>query len=938
MEGGELKWDIEPHNGRNSFFTRESYEKYSLGPTLAELCLLTHKTPVAPSEVPPAPKIEEKLPAQLPCKTEKIDVKPIVLDSPPLPEPRIPFPRYSSLNETEQRTYVQLMIKYMNKKNCFRPTGFQLKEYDHYMFLKSRLSSEHAEFQKFLQNSARSCVDDYNWLSDDAQMYTREALKACQTYLKNYPDSYTVHNITSILGGKFRTELSLKLEKCLLRLGSAPFVKVTFPTSELDLPTSSASSDFPPEKRAANMQESVISDPNVSKLAAKYSPHVVLTAQALYALLNNHGVNYKEQWEIPLRIETIKVSEDKHKKIVYLDSPLPKKEMSVREQNQMFHEVVFNLFTLRKSSVHVKAMHLDKIDPDQQIIFEDHHSKTQDVHELAFENDLTKLETFGSVKDTIKRSRNTGPQACSQELHSSPPDSKTNLPDSQTSPTDSKTSPLDSATTSPDSLSVTDVLRKSLVDKLKMEKQIIKCTKPEKEDDQEILELSAPSISHSLWSDTDDESSFNGFDSDEINELKTGNESSEEFTEPNLKKKAVDHKDSKPSCSQQPVQSDSEDDRLIIDTGDKKSSSKEIPQLGRVGTTTSHTQTQDTQQQPRKSAKRISKVFDPVGQILKMQTQLLKPEVKKVQEQSLINVEKSGQPTPLQPSTTFVPHPPMIQSNIATPSVPQIKESLLPTDLLACREDETAYTAPLGDNYTYKLFSLDDMLLMIRSRVQKAYTRMRAHQKGSRKHLPIYVLAKVNYQSCYGAESLTESESCRLWTESLLHSNCSFYVGHIDAFTSKLLMLEEITSEALKERIGNFKPANSLNILHHILKWVTDLQDGSYLLSHVAGDSSVCLYKSLASKNSRRSYNLHVAHSSLPKVPSSLSVPWVPLDPNILLPYHIHHGRPPCTFPPPPHGVGEKVKENKHHYPKVPKDFKHHRRHVTSSHQSHKRD
>lgn len=45
--------------------------------------------------------------------------------------------------------------------------------------------------------------------------------------------------------------------------------------------------------------------------------------------------------------------------------------------------------------------------------------------------------------------------------------------------------------------------------------------------------------------------------------------------------------------------------------------------------------------------------------------------------------------------------------------------------------------------------------------------------------VPVYVLPKVEYQACYGAEALTESELCRLWTESLLHSNSSFYVGKL---------------------------------------------------------------------------------------------------------------------------------------------------------------
>ena len=76
------------------------------------------------------------------------------------------------------------------------------------------------------------------------------------------------------------------------------------------------------------------------------------------------------------------------------------------------------------------------------------------------------------------------------------------------------------------------------------------------------------------------------------------------------------------------------------------------------------------------------------------------------------------------------------------------------------------------------------------------------------------------------------------------------------------------------------------------------LQEGSYLLSHAAEDSSLLIYKTSDGKVTRTAYNLHKTHCGLPGVPSSLSVPWVPLDPSLLLPYHIHHGRIPCTFPP----------------------------------------
>ena len=76
------------------------------------------------------------------------------------------------------------------------------------------------------------------------------------------------------------------------------------------------------------------------------------------------------------------------------------------------------------------------------------------------------------------------------------------------------------------------------------------------------------------------------------------------------------------------------------------------------------------------------------------------------------------------------------------------------------------------------------------------------------------------------------------------------------------------------------------------------LQEGSYLLSHAAEDSSLLIYKTSDGKVTRTAYNLHKTHCSLPGVPSSFSVPWVLLDPSFLLSYYIHHGRIRCTFSP----------------------------------------
>lgn len=41
-------------------------------------------------------------------------------------------------------------------------------------------------------------------------------------YVKNYPEWYSLHEVTSLMGGRFNIELTLKFEKSLLALVSSP--------------------------------------------------------------------------------------------------------------------------------------------------------------------------------------------------------------------------------------------------------------------------------------------------------------------------------------------------------------------------------------------------------------------------------------------------------------------------------------------------------------------------------------------------------------------------------------------------------------------------------------------------------------------------------------------------------------------------------------------
>ncbi|NXO33158.1 ICE2 protein, partial [Locustella ochotensis] len=907
--------DIAPKNGQEVFFSHELYEKYSLSPSLSELWRISNREAKKNVEALANSSENRKTGSVQAAESLGVEAKNPANDH-PLPEPRLPYPFTSCLTEAEQKTYLYLMTKFSKLRNHFELNAASQREFFTYMQMKEVVNNEIAEFMKFAQNAAKSCAQDYDAISEDALRYTEELLRACIGHVRKYPEFYTLQEIMSIMGGKFHTQLTFKLEKNLLAMGTARRGKIYFPSMSVQLPTdySTVTSIITPEKKARVLHNDISSDSNAEKLALKYCPQVVLSDQALFTLLNNHGLNYKEQWEIPVSVKMITVAGSKPAKMVYVDPPLLRKEMTVRERNQIFHEIPMDFLATETSYVSISAVSMDQ--PAEDNLFQwDVCSDTYQCRTVPppddtgmdfFDDDVTELETFGA---TTKLSR-----TCKMES-TVPAASNTAKIFSHGLKTGGKNSSAINHGDEEEKNTLSEQEGSACASMQLPSLDGIPCFRPQEHDPCKSLRSVEVGLNRAQDVIT------KGVLDKETNPLSAAVGSEKEPG-------AAQREETYASfCS-----SDTDEERLVID------SECETPAPGKgavptavsctsaetsrspsptQGPLASSTDCSDTMGQRKKASKKLprklSKELDPVGQILKMQTELLKAPSQKAHEQVVSCDNSNAVPAQLPqspealvtPSTETVPAP---ASNPTSSSrhtwtwlfegVPKRK---LPSELELLKEDPSEYQAPEEGNVVYKLFSLNDLLLLVRCSVQKVRS-LPLHQKNKRapRVTPVFLLPKLEYQAYYGVEALTESEVCQLWTQSMLHSECTFYVGHIDAFTSKLIMLEKIPQKTLREKLGLIKPANSLNILHHVLKKASDLEEGSYLLTHAAGDSSVAIYKSSPDKSTRSSYNLHRAHCDLPAVPATLSVPWVPLNPNLPLPYHISHGRVPCTFPPAP--------------------------------------
>ncbi|XP_048338124.1 little elongation complex subunit 2 isoform X2 [Sphaerodactylus townsendi] len=890
--GVALSWDVPPKNGQEVYFSHDLYEKYSLAPTLSELLLLTKRNAESSTD---QSKPGKEIGASGGQESAKAEVKPSA-DPAPFQEPRVPYPYVSSLTEREQRRYLFLMSTYLNAEPSLTDMSPQ-SDYSQYLQMKEFVSKEVAEFLKFAQNAARACAKDYDSISEKASLYSEQYLSSCLGFVKNYPECYILHEVTSIMGGKFCPELTLKLEASLLALGKVNIIKVHFPNmpAQIQIPVNlkNESSVATPEQRASLLHQAISTDPTAEKLAEKYGPQVVLTSESLFTLLNNHGLNYKEQWELPVLVKNISVAGSKPARVVYIDPPLLKKEMTVREKNHLFHAFLADFHTTKQSHVLARGAVLDKPrkDPENPNPLEPPHGpqmQISDPADLDFETDVTELETFGSTSKAL------------------------NVPEPQSVPAKPAQAP-----------------KIGLEELLKMEKRLLSEVSGRtgegsgrvgdrlaSADGSGQSSSKPPSTGSVLGEVCKAEFLGQGFESAAAGPSCDGAAAVKE-----------DKSDNRPSVP--PCDSDADEEPLVIDTENTGASEPVVTSPNRSPAADISTLPRSAQHRPEeaaeplegpnqetdvpeKSCQQLPREFKPVGQILETQTALLEEPSPNSPGKAEGSFESC--PNPARSQTPLVVEA-SVASTVEPGQSPTVETGALPKrnwlsffqrsqkgSLRDTVENHSEYDAPEQGNLVYKLFSLDDLLLLVRCSIQKVQLWPRSKKVKIKRHHPVYVLPKLEYQAFYGAEALTEGEICRLWTESLLHSNCSFVVAHIDALTSNLFLVEDLSAEDLRRRFGSFKPASSLNILQHILKTVTGLQEGSYLLSHAAGDSSVTIHQSCLGKGTRGTYNLHKAHGDLPGVPSTLSVPWVPLDPNIPLPYHYAQGRVPCTFSPRPAG------------------------------------
>ncbi|GFO47575.1 little elongation complex subunit 2 [Plakobranchus ocellatus] len=136
----------------------------------------------------------------------------------------------------------------------------------------------------------------------------------------------------------------------------------------------------------------------------------------------------------------------------------------------------------------------------------------------------------------------------------------------------------------------------------------------------------------------------------------------------------------------------------------------------------------------------------------------------------------------------------------------------------------TAHTECLS-SVVYSQWSLGQNKILIRTR-----------SHGTLKARNIYLTTKLEYQASHGLEQVTAEEMVRDWAACYIRPNTKLLRARVNAFTSEILMFEELEVSQIL-RATHFRPGERFSFIDRLLKCLSSLDEGSYLVSHEPGEN-----------------------------------------------------------------------------------------------------
>ncbi|KAF0301252.1 Little elongation complex subunit 2 [Amphibalanus amphitrite] len=350
------------------------------------------------------------------------------------------LPRFSAWTKQQQRFVVDMMARYWATGVPTNPPLADRRDVTRFMKLLSEMRAEQQEFLNFAKEVNLTQVQRYNYINEfiDKYIHLRMTNKIRHT-LRTYPTAY--EPVTMLpLAPPVGAPPVFAAVSAPLELGRVPicvmphlktytdvkrqtsFLELMFPTGDV-CPKAPNDSHFTPRDGTYLYKMPVSSDPNVSLLSAQQEFDVVTSPSALKTLLDNSAPAWDRQWELPVTVRIVPGTQPgTHRKVVFVDKPLPPRSMNCLERNTRGHKHTVRILVCKR---------VFGDEPADYSIWEEQYMKRKKAYEARLlrkaENRQKEMERQQRKKKKKNKKRKVKPAQCGEADASDPPEKRRRL-------------------------------------------------------------------------------------------------------------------------------------------------------------------------------------------------------------------------------------------------------------------------------------------------------------------------------------------------------------------------------------------------------------------------------------------------------------------------------------------------------------------------------
>lgn len=259
------------------------------------------------------------------------------------PETRLDskYPKNSILSRAEMERYVKLKRTFKNTQSISELHRRDYKVFNDFKSLKSKILIEQEEYQRFLMGLSPTFIPTYNHVDPTVERWFESRMNIAAARVKKYRQLYVHLKDFGIVFVPFKNDSSpCPIENLVKHLGKKkPLANVSEKTKITNMVNDKAfSSNNPTQcwKKCA-----VSEDINAERLAIAWNADIVIGMSALKTLADNLPP-YQAEWEIPVLVRMFGgLAFSKEHKIAFIDNPLPPRRVAPREKNQMYFKEIF---------------------------------------------------------------------------------------------------------------------------------------------------------------------------------------------------------------------------------------------------------------------------------------------------------------------------------------------------------------------------------------------------------------------------------------------------------------------------------------------------------------------------------------------------------------------------------------------------------------------